>query len=345
MKLKFHLLAVACAMSVASLSVQAQPSSYTLGGGDVPVGGSAGPEGSAGEASKLEKCGKTIGTLAVAEPQEFVAKALQGLGLPSPTGLIRLMIQQSNCFVVIERGVAMQNLLQERQLAEKGLLQGGNNMGGGQMLTADYVLTPDVVFSQNDAGGVGGAIGGIGRAFGIGGMVAGAVVGGVKFKQAQTSMLVADARSGVQVASASGSAEKADFGLGMLGIGGGAFGAIGGYSNTAEGKVVATSFLDNYNKIVLTMRDNPALQRTATTTAQQAGNVNQAGVLFNVGDVVAPKIAGIKVYVTASNQGKSIKALSKADDAIVTGPEKAGWLPIQGGGFEGWVEKTMMRKQ
>jgi hypothetical protein len=33
------------------------------------------------------------------------------------------------------------------------------------------------------------------------------VVGGLKFKEAQTSMLVADARSGVQVASAEGSQE------------------------------------------------------------------------------------------------------------------------------------------
>jgi len=31
--------------------------------------------------------------------------------------LLRLMIQQSNCFQIVERGVAMQNLMQERALA------------------------------------------------------------------------------------------------------------------------------------------------------------------------------------------------------------------------------------
>ena len=33
-------------------------------------------------------------------------------------------------------------------------------MGGGQMVAADFVLTPSVVFSEDNAGGVGGAVGG-----------------------------------------------------------------------------------------------------------------------------------------------------------------------------------------
>lgn len=336
---------LAAGLLLAASSTFAQPSSYTLGGGDVPVGGSAGTEGASGEAMKLEKCAGPIGSLAVAEPQEYVGKALNEVGLASPTGLIRLMIQQSNCFVVVERGVAMHNLMQERQLAENGMLQGGNNMGGGQMLTADYVLTPDVVFSQSDAGGVGGAIGGIGRAFGMGGMIAGAIVGGVKFKQAQTSMLVADARSGVQIAAASGSAEKSDFGLGFLGAGAGGFGALGGYANTAQGKVVTASFLDNYNKIVLAMRDNPALKRTVTTTGQQAANVRQAGAVFAAGDVLVPKIGGIKVFSAPNGQGKALKSLTKGDEMVALGEEQDKFVKVQGANFEGWIDKTMLRKQ
>ncbi|HMH54478.1 MAG TPA: CsgG/HfaB family protein [Candidatus Acidoferrum sp.] len=63
------------------------------------------------------------------------------------------MIQQSNCFLVVERGLGMQNLMQERALSKSGELRQDSNMGGGQMVTADYVLTPAVVFSQDDAGG------------------------------------------------------------------------------------------------------------------------------------------------------------------------------------------------
>lgn len=151
-------------------------------GGSV-VTGTAGPSGASSAAPTLEKCPAPLGTIAVVEPQELVAKALLKYSLPSPTGLIRLMIQQSNCFTVVERGVAMQNILQERRLQEQGQLRAGSQMGTGQMVTADYVLTPDVVFSEANAGGIGGVLGAIGGLFGAPGAIFGAVAGGLKFKQ------------------------------------------------------------------------------------------------------------------------------------------------------------------
>jgi len=45
--------------------------------------------------------------------------------------LLRLMIQQSNCFQIVERGLAMQNIMQERQLAQSGQLN------RAQMLVGD----------------------------------------------------------------------------------------------------------------------------------------------------------------------------------------------------------------
>jgi hypothetical protein len=182
-----------------------------LGGDDDEkntVKGSAGPDGAKNASPQLEKCDKPYGTLAVAEPQDYVGQALLQYGLPSPVGLIRMMVQQSNCFVVVERGRAMKNLMQERELAKAGELRSGSNMGGGQMVTADYVMTPDVVFSNKDAGGMGAALGGL---FGVGGAL---LAAGLKFKEAQTSMLLADARTSLQVASATGMAKSTDFSLG-----------------------------------------------------------------------------------------------------------------------------------
>ena len=69
-------------------------------------------------------------------------QSLSRYGLQSPTGLIRMMIQQSNCFIVVERGNGMQNMMQERALQESGELRQNSNMGGGQMVSADFVLTP-----------------------------------------------------------------------------------------------------------------------------------------------------------------------------------------------------------
>ena len=82
------------------------------------------------------------GRLAVVEPQDYVAQSLSRYGLQSPTGLIRMMVQQSNCFIVVERGIGMQNMMQERALQESGELRQNSNMGGGQMVSADFVLTP-----------------------------------------------------------------------------------------------------------------------------------------------------------------------------------------------------------
>ncbi len=183
-----------------------------------PVTGSAGPGGSQGAASDLERCDKPMGAVTVAEPQDYVMRSLTSYHLGSPVGLIRLMIQQSNCFIVVERGVGMQNMMQERALGNSGQLRQGSNMGGGQMVTADFILTPAVVFAENNAAGVGGAVGALAPLFGKGGQTVGAigssVAGGLKFKEAQTSMLLADARSGVQVAAAEGNASKSDFRLG-----------------------------------------------------------------------------------------------------------------------------------
>ena len=245
--------ALLCGLFVVA-SAQAGILGTKKGKGGSEVQGAAGTQGAQGEASDLEKCDKPMGAIAVVEPQDYVMAALSRYNLQSPVSLIRMMIQQSNCFIVVERGQGMQNMMQERALAGGGEMRGGSNIGGGQMVAADFILTPTVVFSESNAGGIGGALGGLlgGRARRIG-----AIAGGLKFKEAQTSMLVADARSGVQVAAAEGSSKKADLALGAAIFGGGAGGGIGGYGNTNEGKIVAASFADNYNNIVTRDQERP----------------------------------------------------------------------------------------
>src|SRR4029079_19812056 len=148
-------------------------------GGSV-VQGAAGTDGSTGDKG-LEHCDKPMGAMAVVEAQDMVLASLRRYNLGSPVGLIRMMIQQSNCFIVVERGVGMQNMMQERQLAAAGQAREGSNIGGGQMVAADFIMTPSVVFSENNAGGGGGAVAGL-----LGRRV-GAIAGGIKFKEAQTS--------------------------------------------------------------------------------------------------------------------------------------------------------------
>jgi hypothetical protein len=320
------------------------------GEGGSAVQGSTGPSGSSDAASDLERCDKPMGTVAVVEPQSHILANLSRYRLGSPTGLIRLMIQQSNCFLVVERGVGMQNMMQERALAKSGELRQDSNVGGGQMISADYVLTPAVVFSEDNAGGVGGGVGGVvGGLFGRGaGAVVGGVAGGLKFKEAQTSMLVADARSGLQVAAAEGSAKKADFRLGGVlggaGIGGGGAAALGGYSNTNEGKVIAASFADNYNGVVRSVRGNPSLQRKVSTLAAEAGTVVKAGATFNEGDVLRPKIANVKLFAKPADDAPSTVTLGKTDELIFMGKEQDGFLNVETAKGAGWVKKVLISR-
>jgi hypothetical protein len=303
------------------------------------LGGASGP---AGDATQVERCDAPKGTIAVVEPQSQMLQSLQGMGLGSPTGMIRLIIQQSNCFQIVERGVGFQNLMQERQLAAGGQMQGGQNIGQGQMVAADFVLTPSVVFSNPNAGGVGGGIGGL-----LGGKlgVIGALAGGLSFKEAQTSMVMADTRSGIQVAAAEGSAQKTDFNIGgaLFGVGGGA--ALGGYTSTAEGKIVAASLLDNWNKIVVAIRSNPSLVQAKAGPASQANAA--ASVRANAGsagDVYLPKIGSVKVYRAAS-EGAELTTLTRTDEVIFEGEEQNGFMKVATPKGSGWVKAIMLRKQ
>ena len=319
------------------------------------VTGAAGTGGTQNEAKQLVKCDKPFGKIAVYEPQDAMQKALTQFSLPSPTGLIRLMIQQSGCFVVVERGQAMRILQQERALAGDGTARSDSNMGSGQLAAADFVVTPEVQFSQNNAAGAGGALISIGSLFGPIGMIAGALAGGVQFKQAQTTLILADTRSGIQLAVAQGSSEKADLSIGGLGAGSGGLAAMGAYGNTAEGKVIAAAFLDAYNNMVGTIRNAPELVRDATTVREEAMKTAKAEPSTNqpdskatstntlAGSVVRSKIGKVGIYSKSSDEGRASGFLTKSAEAVADGREENGFMYVKGDGFKGWVEKNMVR--
>lgn len=212
--------------------------------------GSAGGATSQNANNQLEKCPASLGTLAVVEdtnaPWYGILTGQMKLG--STTPVLKLLVQQSNCFVVVERGRAMNNMMQERALEQSGELRKNSSFHKGQMVSADYSMSPSITFSNNNAGGAGAAVGGI---FGS----IGALVGGsMSAKEASTLLTLVDNRSGVQLAAAEGSARNMDFGaIGGL-FGGGLGGVGGGYSNTAEGKVIVAAFTDSYNSLVKAVR-------------------------------------------------------------------------------------------
>jgi curli biogenesis system outer membrane secretion channel CsgG len=219
--------------------------------------GAAGGASSEGANTQLQRCGESFGTLAVHEDQaapwwrEYYSR-YPSLG--STTPVLRMMIQQSNCFVVVERGRAMSNMMQERSLEQSGELREGSSFGKGQMVSADYTMNPSIQFSAKGTSGLGGAIGG------LFGSVAGVIAGGLKTNEAATTLLLIDNRSGVQISASVGSAKNFDFNLFGGAFGGGAGGGAGAFTNTPEGKVLTAAFADSYNQMVNSLRNYKAQQ-------------------------------------------------------------------------------------
>jgi curli biogenesis system outer membrane secretion channel CsgG len=289
----------------------------------------------------VETCTAPYGTIAINEPHEQSLIWLRTYQLGSPSSLLRTFAQKSNCFVVVERGVGMQNINQERQLASSGELQSGQNFGKGQIVAADFLMTPAIQSSNNNAGGIGGVGGLLGRR-------AGAIVGGgLKFKEATTSITVASARTSVQIAANEGQARQRNFALGGIFGAGGLLGGAGAYSNTAEGKVIAASLLDNFNAVVTDMKGNANLkpmsaERLAKLQSGESEAEGGTGSAANSGDVMTPKIAGVKILKTPSDAAAVVATLQRGEEVVYLGEDKDGFYKVQGAGGEGYVKKALM---
>lgn len=221
------------------------------GASGLTASGAAGGQSSHERNSQLEYCTEALGTLAVHEDQTqdwwyHYYRRYPQLGSTIP--VLRMIIQQSNCFVVVERGRAMENMAQERQLEQSGEMRQGSNFGKGQMVAADYTMGPSIQFSEKGTGGIGGAIGGL--LPGSSGRAVGAVAGGLRSNEAATTLLLIDNRSGVQISAAVGSARNFDYRLFGGAFGGRVGGGASGFTNTPEGKVLTAAFADSYNQMV-----------------------------------------------------------------------------------------------
>lgn len=221
----------------------------TVGGGDAgAASGSAGAAGNNGTA-ELKRCVKPIGTASISG-QRIDGQYLISFGVPQdPRPALRLVLQQSGCVQVVHRDVALQAIKEERALAQSGQLKKNSNFGGGQMVAADYVIIPEITFSEDNAGGVGAAVGTVASAIIPFGGLIGIAAAGMQFKEAQVLLTLVDARTGVQRAVASGTASGTSFGgfggaLGTTSIG------AGGYMNTNQGKVVIAAMIDAMNELI-----------------------------------------------------------------------------------------------
>jgi hypothetical protein len=274
--------------------------------------------------AEIPKCARKLGTISVIEPEGSVHWWTQQQ-LPSPTKLIKVFVNKSGCFTLLDRGAGMGAAMRERELAAGGQLRGGANLGKGQVKVADYVMVPDLVSANRDAGGAG--IGAMARGL-IGGPV-GALAGSLNIssKTADVVLTVTDVRSSEQVAMVDGHGEKHDIGFGgqgkMWGNSGMGGAGVGGYATTTVGQVITMAYLDAYTKLVDELGGLPG--SAAAANSRQTGTVR----------------AATKMFATASGKGKVVRSLEAGMTVYPTG-DKVGvvWEVEDEHGNRGWVSST-----
>ena len=216
-------------------------------------------------------------------------------------------------------------------------------MGGGQMVAADFIMTPSVVFSENNAGGVGGAVGGL-----LGGKAARGrrrtEVQGSADQHARGRFAV----SGVQVAAAEGSTKKADMRLGGAFFGGGG-GAVGRRLRQHERRQ------DHRRRVHGQLQQGreasfaaiPSLQRNVGTLKQEAaaGGRRRPAPSSTKATSSDRRSPNVKLMAEPSDTAKVVATLGRGDELVVIGGEKDGYVKVQGSTASGWVKVVLVNKR
>ena len=218
-----------------------------LGQGGSEVQGSAGPNGAHAASEQLKTCSEPMAVVALMEnPRGYVGIGRGGLP-DSPLPLVRVLMQQSGCFRIVDRYTGLNATVKEQELKEAGVLRSDDTtVKRGRGIVAQYTLIPSLTFSEQDAGRqIGGLLAKIPGLEALAGAAE-----HVKLKEAQVVLLLTDNETTEQLSAATGAARSTDLGLGGLAFGkGGGLGGMG-WSNTNEGKVIAAAFLDAHNHLV-----------------------------------------------------------------------------------------------
>ena len=253
-------------------------------------------------------CARKLGTLSIVDGDD--PSGWTQYSLAPPQKLLKVLVQRSGCFNLVDRGSGLQAAELERNVGGNLGLQRGSNVGQGQTKAADYVLVAEVQAANRNSGGsaVGGAIGGlIGHRFG-------AIAGGVGSKkmEANTVLSLTNVRTTETIAVQDGYAAKNSltFGAGGgTGFFGGGIGAVGGgYDNTDIGRIVTLAFIQAYSKMVtdlglVTPGDPGTAQAAPAKTFTTMGPVAMRKSASASGGVIRTLPPGAILYPTGNKNG------------------------------------------
>ncbi|MDK3025533.1 hypothetical protein QO239_23330 [Cupriavidus taiwanensis] len=251
-------------LRVAGLATSLILAGCASGGGIISTGtaptaatGAAGGATSVNANSALERCDKPLGTLAVDDGRgkEWYASFGAATKVTTIEPLIRLAVQQSNCFVITSIGnnrteSKLSNITDKQR--NSGEFRAGSRQQKGQRVAADYYMEPAIIIDNDSTGQLAAGVGGL---FGA----VGALVGGaMQSKASVVTLTMFDIRSGVQLSISEGNSTATNIGAAFGALGGGAAGGLAGFSRTPEGKATVAAFMDAYNNMVVSLRNYKA---------------------------------------------------------------------------------------
>jgi curli biogenesis system outer membrane secretion channel CsgG len=279
-------------------------------------------------AADVPHCTRKLGTISVVNGDD--PSGWTQYSLAPPEKLLKVIVQRSECFNLVDRGAGLQAAEQERNINGSMGLQRRSNVGQGQIKAADYVLIAEVQAANHNAQGsnIGAGVGGF-----LGGPVGG-LLGGVhsRKEEANTVLTVTNVRTTETIAAVEGYAAKNDIsfggGGGVFGWAGGGGVVGGGYENTDIGKIVTLAFLDAYSKLVTQL---------GGITAGAAGTAEAAPKkTFTATGPVA-------MHKTASAQGAVIRTLPPGSIVYPTGNQNGLWWEVADENDNvGWVINTKL---
>jgi curli biogenesis system outer membrane secretion channel CsgG len=259
-------------------------------------------------ANDVPHCVRKLGTLSVMDGDD--PSGWTQFQLAGPQKLLKVLVQRSGCFNLVDRGSGLSAAQRERDIGGNLGLQRQSNVGQGQIKAADYVLVAEVQAANHNSGG--GAVGA-----GLGGLIGGrfgALAGGISSRkmEANTVLSLTNVRTTETIAVQDGYAAKNSLsfgGGGGLGFFGGGAGMVGGgYDNTDIGRIVTLAFIQAYGKMV---NDLGLVTPGAAGTAEAAPTrtfTAQAQVAMRVSAAAGARVLrtlppGAIVYPTGQRNG------------------------------------------
>ena len=229
----------------------------TTGSGGTAVSGSAGGGTSIDADSSLEHCDQPFGTLAIDDGRaaRWYSEFGRATKITTIEPLLRLAVQQSNCFVITSIG----NLRTDSRLSRitdiqrnSGEYRAGSKQHKGQRVAADYYMEPQIIINDSSFGKVAGSVAGLFNS------TLGTLAGGLDMKSSVVTLSLFDIRSALQISASEGSATSNNYSAAIGAFGSGIGTRLSGMTSTPEGKATVAAFVDAYNGMVRALRNYEA---------------------------------------------------------------------------------------